>query len=94
MQVDTSCKVINHYTNIKDFEKKDVFAPAQKMKCNYISRKCVQIQEEKSKICYSGKFQFIFNGFECTICIILLSQPSQHTRKALLEKIENNENIA
>ena len=30
MQVDTSCRVINNDVNIKDFEKKDTFAPAQK----------------------------------------------------------------
>jgi len=92
MQVDTSCKVINNDTNIKDFEKK--LHQLKKMKRNYTSRKRVQIQEEKGKICHSGKFQFIFNGFECIICTILLSQPSQHTRKTLWEKVENNENIA
>lgn len=30
MQADTSCRVLDSETNIKDFEKKDTFAPAQK----------------------------------------------------------------
>jgi len=52
MQADTSSRVLKSNTNIKEFEKKDTFAPAQKMRYNYISKKHVEIQDERRNICY------------------------------------------
>jgi len=52
MQADTSSRVLESNTKIKEFEKKDTFALAKKMRHNYVSRKHVEIQDERRNICY------------------------------------------
>ena len=51
MQADASCRVLEENdTNIKEFEKKETFAPAQKMRNSWFSRKRVEIQDERKNI--------------------------------------------
>ena len=51
MQADASCRVLEENdTNIKEFEKKETFAPAQKMRNSLFSRKRVEIQDERKNI--------------------------------------------